>query len=133
MPKLNSKQAKQVEEADSSFELLEAGVYLASLNAVTEKKGAAGPYWEWEFVICETDEGEELERKPKIWENTSLSEKAIWRLASMFEAFEVPTDTDTEDLLGMYVMVNVGQEVVEGGARAGQLRNCFISAFPVPD
>ena len=131
MPKLNQKQAKQAAEADD-YEAVPPGTYLAVLAAVSEKKGQAGPYWEWQFQLQETDEGEELERKVKIWENTSLSEQAIFRVAQMFAAFEVDTDTDTEDLLGLYVMVNVGQEVAEQGARAGQLRNTFLSAFPVP-
>lgn len=133
MPKLNKKQAKQVEDAEGGELLVDAGVYAAVLNKVEEKKGQAGPYWEWEFQLMEDADGNDLEVKPKVWENTSLSEKAAWRLRDMFEAFEVPTDTDTDEILGQWVQLTVGQEVAQQGSRQGQLRNIFLSAAPLSD
>lgn len=133
MPKLNKKQAKQVADAEGGELLVDAGVYAAILNKVEEKTGQAGPYWEWEFQLVEDSDGNELEAKPKVWENTSLSEKAAWRLRDMFEAFEVGTDTDTDDLLGQWVALTVGQEIAKQGSRQGQLRNIFLSAAPITD
>lgn len=131
MPKLNKKQAKAVEEAEGGELLVDPGVYAAVLNKVEEKKGQAGPYWEWEFQLLEDADGNELESKPKVWENTSLSEKAQWRLRDMFEAFEVSPDTDTDEILGQWVALTVGQEVAQQGSRQGQLRNIFLSAAPI--
>lgn len=133
MPKLNKKNAKAAEEAESITMLVDAGPYACVLNKVDAKQGTAGEYWEWEFAIMEDAEGEPVEGKPKLWENTSLSEKAIFRVKQMFEAFEVPVDTDTDELVGQWVGINVGQEVAKQGSRAGQLRNIFLSAFPLGD
>lgn len=130
MPKLNKATAKKVDQAASEFPLHEAGLYLLALNKVTEKKGTEAPYWEWEFSIVGDENGEELEKAGRIWENTSLSEKAQWRLKAMFDAFGVPTDTDTDELLGAYIWANIGQEVQEQGARKGQMVNVFLSAVP---
>lgn len=132
MPQLNTEQAEKAGEGQE-FELLEPGTYLATLNAVNGKEGPKGDYWEWEFLLVGTEDGEELDPKPKLWENTSLSEKSIWRVGQMLDAFEVPHDTNTDDLLGLHVMINVGQEVIDRGSRQGQLRNNFLSAFPVPE
>lgn len=133
MPKLDKRTAKQAQEAESITLLVDAGTYAAVLNKVESKTGAAGEYWEWEFALMEDENGDEVEGKPKIWENTSLSEKAIFRVKQMFEAFEVPVDTDTDELVGQWVGLNVGQEVARQGSRQGQLRNIFLSAFPLTD
>lgn len=131
MPKLSDQQAQATDEAEGGYELLDPGVYLGSLNQVTEKAGDKGPYWEWEFLLEETDEGVALDNPSKVWENTSLSERALFRLKDMFAAFEVPTDTDTEDLLGTYVWVSVGQE--PSIKDPSKLVNVFLGAQPIPD
>lgn len=134
MPKLTSDQAQSVEEAESrEFELLDIGTYLGALNAVTEEPGKEFTYWVWEFVLVGDAEGNDLENTAKLWENTSLSPKAAFRLKAMFEAFEVPADTDTDELLGRYVWIDVGQEVQKEGKNQGKLRNVFLSASPASD
>lgn len=131
MPRLNDTQAQQAVEGGGEFPLLDPGTYLASLNAVTEKQGKQAPYWEWEFLITEDAEGNPIDPPGKVWENTSLAEKAVWRVAKMLEAFEMTPDTDTDEVLGQYCYVNVGQEIAAQGSRAGKPRNIFLSAFPV--
>ena len=133
MPKLTKTQTKAVEEAeDREFVLLPAGEYMGALNDVTVKTGEKGPYWQWEFLLVEDADGEEIDQPyPKLWENTSLSEGAAFRLKAMFEAFGVSADTDTDDLLNQYVVIQVGQEVQARGSNAGKLRNVFLSASPV--
>lgn len=133
MPKLNKKQAKQAAEAEDLQMLVDPGPYACVLNKVETKTGQAGEYWEWEFSIQEDADGNKIDGGPRIWENTSLSEKAIFRVKQMFEAFEVPMDTDTDDLCGTWIGINVGQEVAKQGSRQGQLRNIFLSAFPISD
>ncbi len=131
MPKLTDEQAQKADEGGEEFEPVPPGAYVAVLNQVTEKPGNAAPYWEWEFVLTHDADGNELEVKPKLWENTSTSERAVWRIAQMMAAFGRDSDADTDELVGEYVGVNVGQEIAQQGVRAGQLRNIFLSAFPV--
>ena len=134
MPKLSNKQAKAVEEAEErELVLLDDGTYMGALQSVKEEKGDKGPYWVWEFLLVEDADGEELENQSRVWENTSLSEKALFRLKAMFAAFEVDPDTDTDEILGQYVWVDVGHEVQKAGSRAGQLRNVFLAAHPIEE
>jgi hypothetical protein len=101
----------------------------------TSKAGPAGPYWVWEYETVEV-EGQPANRR--FWDNTSLSEKAIGRLGKVFEAFGVDTDTDTEDLIGNIVTLDVGQETINKGDRMGEKRNVVrnvlsVDAHPAAD
>src|SRR5688500_12286575 len=97
MPKLTKTHAKKAEGAAGDWndsgdrEPLEPGWYLGRLLDVTQKDGKTAPYWAWKY---ETVEGERW-----LWDNTSLSEKAIGRLGKVFEAFGVPADTDTDEIV----------------------------------
>ena len=119
MPKLNPTRAAQVAEVETtSYEPLPDGVYSAKLREVTTHEGRTAPYWRWEYEIVD-------ERYPgrRMWDNTSLSDRALWRLRNVFDAFGVPADTDPEDLIGKTVQLAVGSEIQEQGAGAGQMRN----------
>lgn len=129
MPKLNKTQAKKAREAEG-LGALDEGTYLGMLNKVVEKQGQNAPYWEWEFSIVGNAEGEEM-KGGRLWENTSLSDNALWRLKAMFEAFGVDMDTDTNELLGQYLWLNIGSEIQAEGKGAGQTRNILLSAFAV--
>ncbi len=133
MPKLNDQQATKAAEGGEDFEAVDPGVYMCVLKEVNEKEGPAGPYWEWIFVIHSDADGNELATKPQLWENTSLSEKAVWRVGKMMEAFGVDLTADTDDLIGDWVGINVGQEISQQGARKGELRNTFVSAFQLSE
>lgn len=119
MPKLNSERAELAAQTEtSSYEPIPEGMYLAKLREVTSHEGRTAPYWRWEYEIMD---------QPyvgrRMWDNTSLSDRALWRLKLVFEAFGVPTDTDTDELVAKMVALNIGTEVQEQGAGAGQLRN----------
>lgn len=129
MPKLNKTLAKKAREAEG-LGALEAGTYLGILNKVTEKEGRESPYWEWEFSIVGTEEGEEI-KGGRLWENTSLSERALWRLKDMFGSFGVELDTDTNELIGQYIWLVVGTEIQAEGAGAGKERNILLSTMQV--
>ncbi len=129
MPKLTSDEAEEViNTEEKEFEALPAGIYWMSLEQVTEKEGKAAPYWEWVFAFLENDSGEEV--SGKLYENTSLSPKARFRLKAMFDGFGVDPNTDTDELLGTCVWVRVGTEVARQGARQGKLRNVFLEVIP---
>jgi hypothetical protein len=132
MPKLTKQHATKAKNAAAEwgdgFEPLTPGRYLGKLVSVEQRDGKAAPYWEWKF--------EEPNSKQHLWENTSLSEKAIGRLGKVFEAFGVSADTDTDELIGQFVCMVVGTRTIPTGERAGQLQNTingFLPASEHPD
>jgi hypothetical protein len=118
MPKLSSEAAKKVDEAEDSFEALPENVYEAVLTEVEAKDGKNGRYWKWSFKIT-TPEYEGRQQ----WTNTSLSEKAHWKLKEVFQAFNASTDTDTDTLIGQKVQLMVVQKIINDGPRMGQTGN----------
>lgn len=129
MPKLNQTKAAAVEEAGGGdFEALEEDIYVLKLCEckVAEKEGPSGPYWIWEFEIPEDYEN----AGRRFWMNTSLSEKALWKLNETFSAFGVPADTDTDELVGSLVQGYVTQVVQQKGKNAGKLVNQLETLSP---
>jgi len=128
MPKLTKQAAQQAAQAAEEWEdrdpnePLEPGWYLCRLLSVEVQEGTKAPYWGWKF--------EDVVGEQWLWENTSLSEKAIGRLGKVFEAFEVPPDTDTDELIGELVNIEVGIETAAKGKRAGQLVNVVKGLAP---
>lgn len=122
MPKLNKAKAKKTEAAEGSgFDPLPDGAYHLRLRDVDASKpdGPAGPYWVWEFEVVEDGEW----KKRRLWNNTSLSDAAAFKMAETFKAFGVPADTDTDELLGQVVLGIVSQRTIQKGARKGELTN----------
>ena len=138
MPKLNQKRAQSVAEASSSFPLIPEGVWPAKLLEVESRDPKPEPgktksgYWRWEFEVHYLNE-EGKEKTGKQWDNTSLAESAEWRLKQQFEAFGVPSDTDTDDLLGKWVGVHSGVEIAGAGARKGEPVNTILKVVPITD
>lgn len=133
MPKLNQDVAQKVNDAEDGFKPVPENVYIVQLKEdVDVKEGAKGPYWRWTFEIPETHEGEELQYAGRrFWTNTSLSDAAYFKLKETFAAFGVPTDTDTEDLVGQKVKAVVIQRVIQGGQRAGEIGNEIDKLLPL--
>jgi hypothetical protein len=106
------------------------GLYQGTLQDVEVRPGKVADYWSWRFgelVAIEDD-------KPwpgSLWENTSLSPNAEWKLKEVFDAFGSSTDTDTDTLLGKTVWLVVSQRTIESGARMGQLGNQVERVLPV--
>ena len=127
MAKLPAGKAQEAKEKGENWEfgqVVPPGVYLCRLDSVdATKSGQAGPYWEW---TCECVGAGQEPKGKKFWDNTSLSEKAIGRLGKVFEAFGVPTDTDTDDLIGKLVAL----EVTQGTNRDGKPKNDVYAWHP---
>lgn len=126
IPKLTTATAEKVDEAESNFEPVPEDVYVAALVDVEVKEGAKGTYWKWTFKIAEGDF-----KGRQQWTNTSLNENALWKLREVFEAFGVPTDSDTDDLVGNQVKLYVVQEPIEQGSRKGQMGNQIRTVMPL--
>lgn len=127
MPKLTKQVAKSVDQAEAasgSF-LLPEGRYAAQLKDVSQKDGKEYPYWVWTFENLHDSEGA---KKPgRQWNNTSLSPKSLGFLKDTFEAFGYTADSDTDEMIGEWVVLYLVQETVSQGPRAGQLRNSVQS------
>lgn len=128
MPKLNDETANKVENAEDGFKPVEEGIYVLQLvEDVDVKEGQKGPYWKWTFVI---PEGEEHAGR-KFFTNTSLSDAAYFKLKELFGAFGVPTNTDTEDLVGQKVKAMIVIKTIQGGSRQGELGNEISKLLPL--
>lgn len=121
MAKLNDQLQKQAEEAGGgNFDPIPDGVYHVKLRDVdTTKEGPAGPYWSWEFEVVDSvgNDGR------RLWNNTSLSEKAAFKMKETFDAFGTTLDTDTDDLIGKVVKAVVSQRTIQSGNRKGEIAN----------
>lgn len=131
MPKLNAVLAAQVErqEVQINFEPLPAGTYTVRLMNVEPRESANGnPAWSWTYEVVE---GEHTGRR--LWDYTSLAEKALWRVKAVFDAFQVPAGTDTDELLGRQVRLVVSQRPIPAGRRAGEIGNQIDRVLPGPE
>lgn len=138
MPKLQDDVASKVDQAEDGFLPVEEGIYILSLKAdVDVKDGDAGPYWRWTFEVPEThpdaDGVEQPQEKAgrRFWTNTSLSAQAFFKLKETFAAFGVPTNTDTEDLVGRRVKAHIIIKTIQGGQRKGELGNEISKLYPL--
>lgn len=121
MPRLTGEMVKKAEKAasESGFTPLEPGVYRARLTKVDARTSSNdNPMWTWEFEVIEPPyEGR------KQWNNTTLTDAAMWKVAETFSAFGVDASTDTDELIGCTAKLNITQRVIPTGARAGQTGN----------
>lgn len=121
MPKLSKAAAKKVDEAESSFDLLDDGVYHVRLRQVTvsENPGPSGAhYWSWEFEVIE-----EPYIGRRLWNNTSLSDAAAFKLKEAYDAFDAEVGSDTDEILGDACRAVVSTRVIQQGARKGENAN----------
>lgn len=134
MPKLDKKTAKAVAETETqSFDALPADVYIGRLDEVEVRDGAKGPYWSWAFTVVSDKDGEEKFAGRKLWVNTSLSEKAHFKLKEVFDAFGYETDSDTDELIGESIKMLVEETIIEQGARKGQPGNNVVRCMPLDE
>lgn len=130
MPKLGADEARKAEEdaQKGGPEPVPEGIYVLRLFEVdvSDKEGGSGYYyWIWKFR-CE-DEGY---KGREFWRNTSLSPGAAGILGNMFEAYGVPADTHTDELLGQLCLARIKQKIIEGGRREGELGNEISYLMP---
>lgn len=117
MAKLNKTMQKEVDNASSGFEPMPDGVYHFILKDVdATREGPKGPYWSWEFECIE-----EPYKGRRQWNNTSLAQ--AWSLKQTFDAFGVPVDTDTDELIGKPVRLVLSTRVIQEGNRKGEPTN----------
>ena len=131
MPRLNPELASGVKVAaeSSGFTPMDEGDYFVRLVEVEAKSASTGnPMWTWKVEILGPkgkDGGLESDRYRgrNQWINTVLIDKALWKVAETFAAFGVPTDTDTDELIGCTAEAKIIQRKITQGAREGQIGN----------
>lgn len=153
MPKLAAKDRKKVEKAEAvtgEFPVWPAGKYIAELTEVEAKASAAGnPMWVAEFQNFTNSEGEVMPGRQ--WYNLNLptsdtppdgyekgEEKWLQyqglcsgRIKAFFEAFGYTVDSDTDEMIGDRVVVQIGIRTIQKGEKAGQQTNTINAVHPL--
>lgn len=112
MVALNAANAKAVKAAADSdpFAPLPEGKYRVELVKVESKTSSTKkPMWVWDFKV--TEPADYKGKNIRTW--TVLQDNLLWRLAQVFKAFGVGSDTDTDDLVGKTIMIEVEQQMNE--------------------
>lgn len=152
MPKLNKPLQAEVDAAEpvsGLFEPLTPGRYIARLSDVVAKVSSNNnPMWVWEFTDIHTMDGE---RQPgRQWYTTMLpggkksattpddkwatsQRLSAGRLKAAFEAFGYSLDSDTDEMLGEQVVLQLTIETINKGERAGQRTNRVAGLHPLPE
>ena len=145
MAKLDKEHQEQTATASTGFAPIPEGEYHLRLRDVDpENEGPAGPYWSWEFEVLDSvdfkhtdpDTGEVEEANTegrRLWNNTSLSKQAAFKMKETFDAFGAELDADTDDLCGGVVRAAVSQRVIQSGARKGQISNQIDRLYKVEE
>lgn len=158
MPKLDKKMSKRVAAADpvvgGDFEPLPAGKYAARLSKVEvrpnpDKYGQT--QWAVEYDQIHDLDGEKkpgrqfqtltipgssephpsYDKSPEKWEQ--YQNMMAGRLAAFFEAFGFTADSDTDEMVGEWALLNLRVRTIESGDRKGQKTNEVNGTEPVPD
>ncbi len=125
------------EDEGSSFNPIDSGRYRATVFEISREvgKNSGKPYLKWCFQICEC----EPFAGRRLWDNTSLSDNAKWRLVQVLKAcgIDVPKgrlQLNPNDLLGKELILTVGLEPDEyANDRDGttdQMRNVIKGFAP---
>jgi hypothetical protein len=145
MAKLDKEHQEQTATASTGFAPIPDGTYHIRLREVDpENEGPAGPYWSWEFEVLDSidfkhtdpDTGEVEDANTqgrRLWNNTSLSKQAAFKMKETFDAFGAELDADTDDMCGQVVRANVSQRTIQAGARKGEMTNQIEKLFKVEE
>lgn len=127
MARLNKDMQGEVANASGgNFEPIEPAWYHVRLRDVnTDGDGPKGPYWVWEFEVVE-----EPYIGRRLWNNTSLSKNSHWVMKQTYDAFGAELDTDTDDLCGQIIKVQVGIRTIQAGDRKGEKANQITRLAP---
>lgn len=155
MPKLDKKYAKAVAQAEVStgdFPLLDPGYYYAQLNEVEVLDGNYAPRWNASFFnLHKKDTLEPVTGRQ--WYNINVPPEGPapanytngdkkWaafqsmskgQLHGFFDAFGYSTDSDTDEMIGEWVVLKVGIDTIKSGDRKGEKTNRVKALQEVPE
>lgn len=162
MPKLSAGAVKMVDAAEArhetggSFEPLTPGRYVARLSEVTvqdpNKHGAAvwnaefqdltslatmaaAPGRQWLRLTLPSDLKKGVPATytngPEKWDKYQSMLTGLMK--GFFESFGYTSDSDTDELLGEYAVIEIGIRTIQSGAREGEKTNEVKGIFPLPE
>lgn len=160
MPKLSAAAAKMTDAAEArhesggTFEPHPPGRYIAKLTEVTtqdpNKYGAAVwsaefqdlfslateaavPGRQWMNITLPSDPKKGMPnnygKTPEAWEKYQAM--LLGQLKAFFESFGYTTDSDTDEMLGEYVELELGIRTIQSGPKEGQRTNTVTGIYPV--
>lgn len=154
MPKLAAKDRAKVKKSEAvvggDFEPISPGKYIGVLEEVEAKlSGAGNPVWNATFSDLTDLDGESIPGKQ--WYNLNLptsdtppddydkgAEKwatyqrmCAGRLKAFFEAFGFSEDSDTDEMIGERVVLQIGITTIKKGPRTGQQTNSVNAVLPL--
>jgi transcription antitermination factor NusG len=103
------------------------GRYVVKVDSASVEEGEKGPYVAWQFkIVGPTCEGR------RLYDNTSFSVNALWRLRGLLEAMEeeIPDeefDFDPKDYYGKEFGVEIVNETYEGKQKPRVAEYCLAA------
>ncbi len=150
MPKLPDEEATTIDQhEDTGFAAHEAGIFTGRLAevSVSEQAGPSGFHqWLWKFDILDevrvipepvkAADGTTSQAAPytrtdaKIVSFMSLSPKATFKKKEHFDAFGVPANTDTDELIGRIASLRISKTKATQGKNIGKWVNNVEEVMP---
>lgn len=151
MPKLTAEVSQQVTNTEGSapteFSLIEPGRYFATLAHVEVRDGKYGPQWSAEFHDITSADGKRVPGRQ--WYNLNLpvdghmpsnymNGEDKWgkfqevnrsKMKQFFDAFGYTTDSDTDEMVGEQVAIDIEIRTIQSGPRTGEQVNSVKSVW----
>lgn len=127
MPQLSAPLAKQADNANDDnkgreFAVYPVGVYTGRLAKVEATQSSTKkPMWNIEFDLVTDLEGAKM--PGRVWSSITLEESTSWKIGQFFDAFGVPTSTNTDMLINHRIRLEISPEVQKFGKNQGKERN----------
>ncbi len=108
--------------AVQSRDPLEPGWYLGRIDKIEEKTSSTGkPMLAVQYEIMANEDGDVVPGNRRVFENWVLTPEAMWKVKQVFSALgleaEAIVDIDTDELLGMTLMLKIVQDTYQGDIR----------------
>ena len=149
MPKLPASIRKEVNDATTmEYTLIEPGRYFATLSNVEVKDGKYGPQWSAEFDTITDAKG--TKSPGRQWYNLNLpvdghmpaaylNGEDKWekfqdvnrsKMKQFFQAFGYTSDSDTDEMIGETIAMDIEVRTIQSGNRTGERVNSVKNIHP---
>lgn len=132
--------ADKLEDVDPDerpdYDAMPTGHYLVKIIANAEEEAGPNSKTGADMLALTLEVVKPREYKGrKVWDRLSYSEKALWKLRSLFDAVEYDFDSDVDEIQEAEeeFVVYLNEEVQKQGKGKGQLRNTVGEYLPADD
>jgi hypothetical protein len=135
LPKETQEAMRNVDDGGTGeFAALPEGYYLARVDSCRTQESKRQPkpgetiypYERITFKVIEPTSN----KNRLVSENYSFSPAAAFKLRELFDAAELTEDSDTQELKGEVLVIEVEQEEITTGARKGEMGNNVAKVHP---